>query len=197
VPEIDTVIIAIDVAAINGGAAKVAIEEAKGLAAIGRRVIYFAASGPVDPGLTAAGVEVVCLDQPDIVDDPNRWAAMRRGLWNGTAARRLSEIVARVDPARSILHGHGFSRGLSPAIGPVLTGAPMPHVFTMHDYFLACPNGGFFDYPRQEICTRRALGPACLTTHCDARHPAHKAWRRGGCRGVCAISSTSRRPSST
>ena len=50
-------------------------------------------------------------------------------------------------------------------------------VFTMHEYFLACPNGGFFDYGRNEICHRTALGPSCLRTNCDVRHPAHKAWR--------------------
>jgi len=54
----------------------------------------------------------------------------------------------------------------------------------MHEYFLACPNGGFFDYRRNEICTRRALGAACLSTNCDSRRALHKAWRVA--RGVVA-----------
>ena len=176
-PEIEHIIIAIDGASINGGAAKVAIDEAKGLAAAGRRVTFFAPCGPIDPGLVEAGIDVVCLHQPDILEDPDRLAAMRRGLWNGAAARALAKLVAEADPKRSIVHAHSFTRALSPAFGPVLTNGKLPHVYTMHEFFLACPNGGFFDYQRQEICTRRALGLDCLTTNCDARQPVHKLWR--------------------
>ena len=44
-------------------------------------------------------------------------------------------------------------------------------------YFLACPNGGFYDYKQNRICTRKALSVSCLSTNCDVRHAAHKAWR--------------------
>jgi glycosyltransferase involved in cell wall biosynthesis len=81
------------------------------------------------------------------------------------------------DPATSVVHCHGFAKALSPSIGPVLTRGRLPHVYTLHEYFLACPNGGFYDYQKNEICTRRALGASCLTTHCDVRSPSHKAWR--------------------
>lgn len=175
--DIEHIIFAIDTAAINGGAAKVAIDEAKALVASGRRVTYFAPCGPVDEGLAKSGVEVVCLHQRDILDETDRITAMRRGLWNGEAARALAKIVADADPKRSILHGHSFSRALSPAFGPVFTSGKVPHVYTMHEYFLACPNGGFFDYQHQEICRRRALGASCLLTNCDARRPVHKAFR--------------------
>jgi glycosyltransferase involved in cell wall biosynthesis len=47
----------------------------------------------------------------------------------------------------------------------------------MHESFLACPNGAFFDYKRMSQCPRTPLGASCLTTNCDARAPHHKAWR--------------------
>ncbi|EMB15688.1 glycosyltransferase [Rhodopirellula europaea] len=175
--EIEHVIFVTDHAYINGGVAKVATDEAKGIAKTGRRVTFFAPCGPPDPTLAEAGVEVVCLNQPDIADDSERFSAMRRGIWNKTAARSLTEVIGNADPARSVLHCHGFSRGLSPSVGPLLTSGQIPHVLTMHEYFLACPNGGFYDYQRQEICTRRALGADCLFTNCDARRPSHKLWR--------------------
>jgi len=175
--EINHIIIANDSASINGGAAKVAITEAKALAATGRRVTFFAPSGPVDKGLIEAGVEVVCLNQRDLVDESNRITAIGRGIWNREALRKLADLVDAADPKKSIIHGHTFSRGLSPAFGPILTGGRLPHVYTMHEYFLACPNGGFYDYQREEICTRKAMGIACLTTNCDKRHPLHKVWR--------------------
>lgn len=171
------VIIANDSAAINGGAAKVAIVEAKALAIMGLRVTFFAPSGPVDKGLIDAGVEVVCLNQADLVDEPNRFTAVIQGLWNRKAAKKLSEIISSADPKETIIHGHTFSRGLSPAFGRVLTNGKLPHVYTMHEYFLACPNGGFYDYKRNEICTRKPLGVACLKTNCDQRQGVHKLWR--------------------
>lgn len=166
-----------DHAHINGGAAKVAIGSALGLADAGLSVTFFAPSGPVDDRMRAAGVNVVCLDQPDLVADPNRWRAMGRGLWNSHAARELKRVLAGVDPESSIVHCHGFSRALSPAVGPLITRGPLPHVYTMHEYFLACPNGAFFDFSDTRICERHPLGLSCLATNCDSRHGSHKAWR--------------------
>jgi hypothetical protein len=93
--QLDTVVIATDTAKLNGGIAKVAITEAAGLVAAGLRVIFFAPNGPVDPGLAASGAEVVCLDEPDVLDDPNRLRAMGRGIWNRGAARALREVLCQ------------------------------------------------------------------------------------------------------
>lgn len=171
------VVIVGDHAAITGGQAKVAIDSARLLADAGLTVTFFAACGPADPALIHPDIALHCLDQPDILSDPNRLHASMRGLWNRHAARRLRDLIQQFDPADTVLHCHGYAKALSPAIGPVLAAAPLATVYTMHEYFLACPNGGFYDYRRDQICTRTALGVACLTTNCDARRAAHKAWR--------------------
>lgn len=172
-----TVLIVGDFAALNGGQAKVAVDSARLLAGAGLDVVFFAASGPVTPALSHPRITVHTLDQHTILDDPNRLRAMRRGIWNGPAARELRRLAAQFDPVTTILHCHGFAKALSPSIGPVLADGPLRSVFTMHEYFLACPNGGFFDYQKNEICTRTAMGLSCLTTNCDARRGVHKAWR--------------------
>ena len=51
------IIVVADHAHINGGQAKVALDSALGLAARGTRVTLFAACGPADPRLAAAGIE--------------------------------------------------------------------------------------------------------------------------------------------
>ena len=175
--QVRSVLIVGDFASITGGQAKVAIDSARLLADAGLDVTFFAATGPVDAALDHPRIRTVCLDQDTILDDPRRMRAVRRGLWNSEAARALREEIARHDPKTTVLHCHGYAKALSPAIGPVLAGGPLRSLFTMHEYFLACPNGGFFDYQRQEICTRKPLGLACVSCNCDVRHAAHKAWR--------------------
>lgn len=171
------IIIVCDHAFINGGQAKVAIETALYLRAVGRNVTVFCGVGPPDARLGKAGVETVCLGQDDLLGDPNRLRSAVRGLWNREAASALRQLLAQFNPADTIVHVHGWAKSLSPSIGPVVTSSAIPHVYTMHEYFLACPNGGFYDYRTQTICTRRPLGADCLTTDCDPRSRAHKAWR--------------------
>jgi glycosyltransferase involved in cell wall biosynthesis len=203
---VQSIIIVSDFACINGGQAKVAIDSARLLADEGFEVTFFAAVGPTAPLLIHPRIKVELLGQTDILSEPNRVRAMLSGIWNEKARRRLIEVLGRFDPKTSIVHCHGYAKALSPAIGPVLTNGPLRAVYTMHEYFLACPNGGFYDYQKNEICRRRALGVDCLTTNCDVRHPAHKAWRvvrqavtRGpgrmphGLRDVIYISETQRR----
>lgn len=174
---LDRVLIVGDFADVTGGQAKVAIDSARLLADHGIAVTFFAACGPVSARLDHPGIEVICLEQKTILDDPNRLRAMRSGIWNGAARKALRDVAQRFDPARTVLHCHGYAKALSPSIGPELASGPLRSVFTMHEYFLACPNGGFYDYNRHEICTRRPLGASCLATNCDVRSAAHKAWR--------------------
>jgi glycosyltransferase involved in cell wall biosynthesis len=174
---IEHVIFINDYASVTGGLTKVALDGAKGLAALGVRVTYLALVGPVDPSLTEAGIDVRCMGQPDIWQEPNRTLAMTRGLWNDKGVRWVRQQIAEFDPRHSILHCQGYTRALSPAIGRLLIESGFPHVFTMHDYMLACPTGTFFDHKERQICTRRALGPSCLTARCDTGGMHHKAWR--------------------
>ena len=170
-------IVVYDYGFINGGAAQVAIASALALQRAGVRVDYFCAVGPVAPSFQDSGVRVHCLAQPDVLSDPNRLAAATRGLWNLTAAQKLRELLETCDPRSTIVHVHGWTKALSASIFGVIEERGIPLVTTLHEFFTVCPNGGFFDYQRQEICTRRALGADCLTTHCDARSYAQKVWR--------------------
>jgi len=162
---------------INGGQAKVAIDSALNAKRAGLDVCFVAGSGPLDERLVHAGIECHVAGDHDILSDPNRLRAVSRGIWNSRAARLLSDCIAARRPECTVIHAHGWAKALSPSIGPVLTGSDAAHVYTLHEYFLACPNGGFFHYGSREICTRRPLGFDCLTTRCDPRNDFHKAWR--------------------
>lgn len=161
----------------NGGQAEMAIESALQLRRRGLDVCFVAGAGPIEDRLADAGIDCRQVGDHDILSDPNRIRAGTRGIWNFPAARLLRECLACRDPRNTIIHVHGWAKALSPSIGPVVTGSAAAHVYTLHEYFLGCPNGGFYDYRRDEICTRHALGFDCLTTRCDSRSDSHKAWR--------------------
>ena len=167
-----------DFAAVRGGSDQVALAEARGLAARGHQVTLWTAVGPVDPGLLGVpGLEVHCLGIQDILEDPQRLRAMARGLWNRTGAQALTRWLSGRDRHQIVAHVHGWSKGLTAAIFPVLHRAGLNPVVTMHDYFVVCPNGTFHDHQRNLACSRRPLGWSCVTTHCDSRAYAHKLWR--------------------
>lgn len=173
----ETVVILNDYAQMNGGQAKVAIEEAVLLADAGVRVRFLAGFGRPDTRLSHAKISVRVLGDRDVLADENRLFAITRGLWNASVARALREELSQCDPASTVVHCHGFAKVLSPAIGFELSRSKLPIVYTMHEYFLACPNGGFYDYQKQIVCDRRPLSLRCIAANCDKQSRAHKAWR--------------------
>lgn len=176
------VVIVLDQAHINGGQAKVALDSAFGLKARGHVPVVFAASGPVMPELAAAGIEVICLGQHEFVQDPSKAAAALRGLWNFEAKKALAAVLARMPKGDSLVHLHGYAKSLSSSIVPAIRASGLPVLYTMHEYYLLCPNGGFYNYRENRHCTLSPLSTACWKTHCDTRSYGFKLWR--GARGV-------------
>jgi glycosyltransferase involved in cell wall biosynthesis len=172
-----TVVICADHGSITGGQAKVAIDSALGLKQSGARVIFFAAAAPVDQRLLDAGVEVVCLGQTDLLGNASRAKAMLQGTWNGVASKALGDLLARLPKQNTIVHVHGWARALSPSIARPIAASGLPAIYTVHEYFLFCPNGGFYNYQKNEVCTLTPLSPSCLATHCDQINYPRKVWR--------------------
>lgn len=202
---VKVVVVINDFGHVNGGAAQVAISSARSLAARGIRVIYFSAVGPVDTGLVDSGVECITTGQADILRSGSRFTAVTQGIWNTHAAGVLRDTLSRLDRSDTVVHIHGWSKALSASVFRVALDSGIECVHTLHDYFSACPNGGFYDYQADRICTKRALGLQCITTHCDSRSYSHKLWRvarqvvasqtafsRAGIRNVISLSSLAR-----
>ncbi|WP_255609541.1 glycosyltransferase family 4 protein [Methylosinus sp. Sm6] len=171
------VVVVNDHAHVNGGSAKVAIDSAEGFARRGYRVDFFAAVGPIDRRLIEAGVAVTLLHQPDVASTTSLARFGAQWLWNAAAARELAALLAACDPARTIVHVHGWAKALSPSIGRALKRAGLPVVFTLHDYSLACPNGGFYDYGAARNCGYEPMSLGCVTHNCDSRGYHRKLMR--------------------
>jgi peptidoglycan/LPS O-acetylase OafA/YrhL/glycosyltransferase involved in cell wall biosynthesis len=172
-----TVVVLNDFCYVQGGASKVAIDEAIHLARSGVEVIFVGAVGPVCAELQAAPLTVSCFDQHELLDVTQHPSVALQGLWNGKAGRRVGEILRTLPTRHTIVHLHGYTKALT--ISPVRAALRLnvPVICTLHDFFVACPNGAFFDYRAVTPCLRRALSASCVLAHCDKRRYAHKLFR--------------------
>jgi glycosyltransferase involved in cell wall biosynthesis len=166
-----------DHAHVNGGASRIALTSAYGLAERGFPVYLVTAVAPILDRLDR--VEVICTGQEEILRDPNRLRAAAQGWWNPTASRRIGELLDTLDPSRTVVHLHTWTKALSSSVVRAAVRRGFRIVCTLHDYFTACPNGGFFDYPVDRICRRIPLSAECVLRDCDVRNYGHKLWRVG------------------
>ena len=176
-PVVDTVVVLNDYCRVQGGASKVAIDEAVALAAGGLRVVFLGAVGPVGAALRAAAIEVVCLDQPELVDVTRRPGVAWQGLYNARARAAVADVLRGCRRDSTVVHLHGYTKALTAGPAQSASRLGFATVCTLHDFFAACPNGAFYDYRQEGVCHRTALGAACLSTNCDKRQVAHKAYR--------------------
>jgi glycosyltransferase involved in cell wall biosynthesis len=174
---LQSVVILNDFCHVQGGASKVAIDEATALSELGLDVTFLGAAGPVCDTLRGAGIRTICLDQPELSEVRQHPAVALRSLWNHAAYRATRSLLKDLDRRKTIVHLHGYTKALTTAPALAASQAHFPTVCTLHDFFAACPNGAFFDYRRQVPCRLHALSAACMLTHCDKRHALHKAWR--------------------
>ena len=172
---ITTIIIVSDTPNSNGGSAKVAIDSANGLAQRGFRVIFF--TNEQLRGSWNSKVELISLNQYDILSNPNRLKAIIQGLYNIQAKKRFSELLKTLSSDQTVIHFHGWTKGLSSSLFRETAKRKFRVVITLHDYFSFCPNGGFFNYASNEICTIRPMSSKCISKNCDSRNYTHKIWR--------------------
>jgi glycosyltransferase involved in cell wall biosynthesis len=171
------VIIISDFGNVTGGAAKVAITSARGLAERGIRVVFVCAIGPASQLLKHANIEVRCFDLPSVWATRNPVTAAVRSVWNADAARQLDKLLRNEDPAETIVHFHQWTKAFSPSVIATATAGGFHCVLSLHDYFLFCPNGAYFHFPRATPCRLRPLSSACIAANCDSRNYAFKAVR--------------------
>lgn len=171
-------IIVNDYAYINGGASQIAIKTAKMLAQKKIETCLFTGVGPISEELlNVSHLRVVCLNQSDILSDKNRCRAVINGLWNIKAKHRFEELLNQYNNKDTIIHIHTLSKCISSSIVRVAYQRGYKIVYHLHDYGIACPNLGFFNYNKNNICRYKSMGKQCIVTNCDSRKFVHKVWR--------------------
>ena len=87
------------------------------------------------------------------------------------------EVAKNEDPKHTVIHIHGWSKALSVSVVAVAQNMHFPVLITLHDYFAVCPNGGFFNYQKKELCHLEPMSWKCISCNCDKRSYFQKIWR--------------------
>lgn len=172
----DRVVVINDISVMKGGATSIALTGARMLHERGVPVTFITGD---DAGAVApehAALDFATLGGEHLLAlSPAK--AMLRGLYNRRAEVMLADWITRHDTPRTVYHLHGWSKILSPAVFRALRPVARRLAIHAHDFFLACPNGGYFDYKRGEVCERTPLSAACFARNCDKRNYLQKLWR--------------------
>jgi glycosyltransferase involved in cell wall biosynthesis len=175
---VDHVVVVTDSLTVDGGSARVALDSALALAEGGMHVTLFAGGGTPSAALRAhPNVRIVSTDQGEALAARNRLGGALRGLWNGKAHRMMRELLATVDPARTVVHVHGWTKALSASVLAAVAHARVPLVVTLHEYFTACPTGCLYLHRDRAVCTIAPMSLACMRKNCDSRNYAFKLYR--------------------
>lgn len=174
---IRNIIIVNDFSYIQGGADTVAITTSIALAQKGIHVVFFSAVPPVEKKLMAANIDVICLNKKDILHDKNRINAAVNGIYDKNVEKSFHEVLQHYSNKDTLVHIHTWTKSLSSAVFSVAAALRFKTVLTLHDYFTICPNGGLFNYQKNEICRHIPMSLKCILSNCDRRSYAQKQWR--------------------
>ncbi len=163
-----------DTTIARGGAAQLALQLTRNLVARGENVTFFAGDNGENDELKALGVDVAAIGGKPLLKSRRGFID---GVWNHDAAASLKELMADIDGPDVVYHVHSWSQILSPSIFSVLAPVAERVVMTAHDFFITCPNGNFFIYPKSTQCDLTPMSARCVATHCDKRRYSHKLWR--------------------
>ncbi|MEZ0325600.1 MAG: glycosyltransferase family 4 protein [Fimbriimonas sp.] len=180
-----TVVIVSEAADAKGGASIAALRSALVLAKYGVDVRVFAATGPFNPpeippsNLTCKTLE----DGLDLIKSGGL-KRMTQSLWNGTAASQFGDFISDLEPQHTVVHIHSFSVNLTGSVVREAVKRGFPVVYTAHDYSIACPYSGFYNYNTGAPCGKKALSTGCATTLCtESKSIPGKTWHlaKGSC----------------
>ena len=174
--EIENVLIINDFDYIQGGASKVAIQTANLLSNKGYNVIFFCGDSRDNNELNK-NIKVFSTNQGEALKNKNKIAGFINGIYNFKAKKMLIKILNNLDANKTIIHIHGWTKCLSSSVIDVCFKKKFKTIITLHDYFSACPNGGYFNYKKNQICQLKPLSIKCVKCNCDSRNYFFKIYR--------------------
>ena len=171
-----TILIINDFNYTQGGASTVAIDSANIFSEKGYNVIFFSAVDKEGDFLNK-NIQKICTNQEESIKDKNILRGAINGIYNFRASKKLNEVLKTLDPCSTVVHVHGWTKALSSSIYYVLFKNKFRTFVTIHDYFSACPNGGFYNYKTKKQCHLNPMSLKCILCNCDSRNYIIKLYR--------------------
>lgn len=176
--ELKNIVIVCDYAFFEGGAANVAMQSVLAFAKHTDLNVYcFAGSGEPCEELKNSRAKVIALGMPDLLGNKNRVDAFLKGIYNKKAGEELKKLLSTLNKEETVVHIHTWTKVLSSSVFKVCEEMKFKTFLTIHEYFLACPNGACYNYVDQKICELEPMSISCLKCNCDARNYPQKLWR--------------------
>ncbi|QGX45346.1 glycosyltransferase family 4 protein [Streptococcus equinus] len=156
---------------IQGGASKVAIQTANLLKENNPDLnVYFFSGAHDSKSNLRSDVISICTNQGESLKSKNKLKGAIDNLYNFKAKKQLKELLLTLDRDETIIHVHGWTKCLSSSVFDVAFKMNFKLVLTLHDYFTACPNGGYFNYQKNEIWTVKPFSLKYILNNCDSRN---------------------------
>lgn len=176
--KLKNIVIVCDYAFFEGGAANVAMQSVLAFAKNTDLNVYcFAGSGEPCEELKKSRAKVIALGMPDLLGNKNRIDAFLKGIYNKKAGEELKKLLSTLKKEETVVHIHTWTKVLSSSVFKACEETGFNTYLTVHEYFLACPNGACYNYVDQKICELDPMSMSCLKCNCDARNYPQKLWR--------------------
>lgn len=174
--KIKNVIIINDYNYSQGGASKVAIDNANLLCEMGMNCILFS---PVYKNTCEVNknVQIVSTNEKDSLNCNNKIKGAIKGLNNKNLAKKLDVLLDKYSPLDTVVHVHGWTKACSAKVFKVAEKKGFNVYLTMHEYFSICPNGALYNYNKMKACNYRPLSFKCIKCNCDSRSYMFKLYR--------------------
>lgn len=173
--QVENVVIINDFNFIQGGATKVAIDTAKLLKEKDINIFFFSAVNKKEAEIE--GITYVSTNQNEALKEKNRVKGIINGIYNFKAKKLLKNLLKTLDKNKTVVHIHGWTKALSSSVFDIAFKMDFKVIVTLHDYFSACPNGGYFNYNENQICKLKPLSWKCIKCNCDSRNYGFKIYR--------------------
>lgn len=173
--KVENIVIVNDFNYTQGGASKVAIDTARLLNESGMKVYFFSAVNKEEENIN--GITYISTNQNEALKEKNKLKGAINGIYNFKAKKKLKKLLKSLNPNNTVIHVHGWTKALSSSVFDIAFKMKFKVVLTMHDYFTACPNGGYFNYKQNEICNLKPLSYKCIKCNCDSRNYGFKLYR--------------------
>lgn len=176
--KIKNIVIANDFDYVQGGASKVAIDTANILANLNEDInVYFFSAVHAEESSLDEKVKKICTNQLEAMKYKNKIKGFLNGIYNCKAKKEMRKLLDTLNKDETIIHVHGWTKALSSSVFDIGFKKEYKVVLTLHDYFTACPNGGYFNYKKNEICHLKPLSRKCCMCNCDSRNYLFKIYR--------------------